>query len=795
MEQPRRYTLKIFRSFTFRLLLIITVFFILTVAVFFTVANSQLHKIIDKSQTALYEEKLQILINDLTRSYEKLEKTGLIEAYSEDFKQTALNSISDTYYDSASLSAKPFILDREYSVILHWDPSRGDQNWERRLAGAFAEESGLNFSEDREGNFFLEEKNQEDIWFIYKTFPPWEWCLAYSIPSGEKYRDLQLFRSVLFFIVITLSIVVLSLLSTLIMNFTSPIIKLTEITRKIANGDLEHTIAIKSKDEIGVLAQSFDDMQRSVKQKIEDLNCEISERKQAEKELKQARQDIFSLVDTLPSIIIAVDRDMQVTQWNKKAWEYRSLPLADVLGKPLMDVYPDLKELQEQLEQTLRTGSDYTVNGRLVKGEKGRNRYEDISIYPLIFKNEENEADQVSGAVIRIDDVTEKNRMEFILSHARKMESIGQLAGGVAHDFNNMLAGIFSAAQLLQTTSDLDERSMRFINIIIEASERAGELTQKLLDFGRKTDIQKSVLDLSKVLESSRALLERTLDKKIQLVVHEEAKNSLITGDSSSLQNAIINLAVNASHAMPEGGQLTFSTRNVYFDRRTCDTSPFPISPGDYIELEVRDTGTGIPDTILEKIFDPFFTTKEAGKGTGLGLTSVYSTVKNHNGDIRVYSETGRGTSFHIHLPCSEKIIESVEDRSLDFSGSETILLIDDEALIRHTTEPLLQSMGYTVFTAENGPEGIVLFREKKDVIDLVITDMIMPEMNGREVFNKLQQLDPRVNVIISSGFSKTEDLRELQEQGLKGFIQKPFNREKLGSLLHKVFSAESSGR
>ncbi len=786
-----RDSLKISHSFTAKLILIITAFFLITVITFFTVAQTQFRKIIDKSQKALYEEKLQILINDLDRSYEKLEKTGLAEAYSEDFKQTALHSIKDTYYGVGNLAVKPFILDNEYSLKLHWDSSAENRDWVAGLKNTLWKNGVENFSEPRKGSFFLKNEKNEEVWYIFRTFPPWEWCLIYSIPAVEKYQDLQLFRNVLLFIVTTLSITVLFFLFVLIMNFTSPIVKLTGIARKIANGDLEHRINIKSKDEIGILAQSFDEMQRSVKQKLEDLKGEIAERKQAEKNLSQARQDIASLVDTLPSIIIGVDREMKVTQWNKKAAEFMSLDFENVRGRYLIDVYPELQELKERIEITLQEGSDFTENGRLIKAEEGKNRYEDVSVYPLIYKNEESGSDEVNGAVIRIDDVTEKNRLEFMLYHARKMESIGQLAGGVAHDFNNMLAGIFSAAQLLQRAPDMDEQNLRYIGIILEASERAGELTRKLLDFGRKTDIQKSVLDFSQVLSSTRALLERTIDKKIKISVMEQAVNTVIEGDASSLQNAIINLAVNASHAMPEGGTLSFLTRNVAFDSRYCELSPFPINPGDFIELEVSDTGTGIPDFMMEKIFDPFFTTKKAGKGTGLGLTSVYTTVKNHNGDIRVYSEVGRGTSFHIHLPCSKKTVTSFEDRNREHTGSGTILLIDDEAFIRQTSQPLLESMGYKVLTAENGAQGIEIYTEKKKIIDLVITDMIMPEMNGHEVFYQLQKVDRNVKVILSSGFSRSEDLRELQQHGLKGFIQKPFDRNTLGFLLHEVLSAE----
>ena len=277
----------------------------------------------------------------------------------------------------------------------------------------------------------------------------------------------------------------------------------------------------------------------------------------------------------------------------------------------------------------------------------------------------------------------------------------------------------------------------------------------------------------------------RTIDKKIRISARKDAENNMVIGDNSELQNALMNIMINASHVMPDGGEIKIETKNIKLKKAYCDANPFEIKPGEYIEIEIRDTGCGIPLENLQKIFEPFYTTK--GMGTGLGLAAVYGTVQDHHGAINVYSKVGTGTSFHILLPCSEKMVNYQQTDKGILAGSGQILLVDDEEAIRITGEIMLKEMGYQVLLAENGREAVEIFKNQHAEIDLVIMDMIMPEMNGGEAFFKMREIDKNCKVVISTGFANSESLDELRKSGLAGFIRKPYRDFELRQFLAKV--------
>ncbi len=515
------------------------------------------------------------------------------------------------------------------------------------------------------------------------------------------------------------------------------------------------------------------------------ISTDITNRKLAEEELNQLRNYLSSIIDSMPSVLVGMNINGRVTLWNKTAEQTTGVAACDAEGKILSDVFPRMGSEMGKITESIRTRE---IKKEIKKPYQKENRtiYENVTIYPLVSNG-------VDGAVIRIDDVSKEYEMEEQLNHRSKMDAIGQLAGGVAHDFNNMLAGIMGAAQLLKLPKKgLNNESLVFVDLILQAVERAADLTSRLLAFGRKDKIPSTAQDVHDIIDDTISILKSTIDKKIKLTVKKDAENFIIVGDNSELQNVFMNIAINASHAMPNGGKLQIETKNIQLDKTYCDASPFVIFPGEYIKIELRDTGSGIPLENLRKIFEPFFTTKEQGKGTGLGLATVYKTVQHHQGVIDVYSEVGEGTAFHILLPCSE---ESAGPRLVDAEvskGSGQILLVDDEEIIRITGSYMLEEMGYEVLLAENGREAVEIFKDKSKVIDLVIMDMIMPEMNGSEAFLKMKDIDKDCKVIISSGFTKNESLIELRKRGLAGFINKPFRDFELGKILAKLLNSKN---
>jgi len=373
------------------------------------------------------------------------------------------------------------------------------------------------------------------------------------------------------------------------------------------------------------------------------------------------------------------------------------------------------------------------------------------------------------------------------LHQAFKLESIGQLAGGVAHDFNNILSGIMSASQLLKLPKqNLNEQGLKYVDMIIQSSKRAADLTSQLLTFARKGNIAFSTISMQKVVDESISILNNTVDKNILISSEKKATNCQVWGNYSLLQNALMNLGINASHAMTDGGELKISTKNVQYNQDYCDASIFELIPGDYCEITVQDTGSGIQAEDIGNIFDPFFTTKKQGEGTGLGLSSVYGTVQDHHGAISVDSESNVGTTFRIALPCTNTTISTAMEKNI-ISGKGSILFVDDEEINRITGDELLKSLGYDVLLASNGRQALDLFVNNH--IDLVLLDMIMPGMNGREIFLKMKEIDESCKVLITSGYTKGESIEELKEAGLSGFINKPYKISDLSQLISTILN------
>lgn len=381
----------------------------------------------------------------------------------------------------------------------------------------------------------------------------------------------------------------------------------------------------------------------------------------------------------------------------------------------------------------------------------------------------------------------EKTRLLEQLNQVHKLDAIGQLAGGIAHDFNNMLGGILGAGQVLPRYLSDEPKAKQIHSIIMQSATRAADLTSKLLTFSRTSIKTATLVNIHTIIQETITLLQNTTDRRIQIDTDLNANQSSIVGDPSQLQSAILNLGINASQAMPDGGTLRFSTRLIDIDDDICNASPFDLLPGQCLEIEVTDTGCGISVENMHKIFEPFFTTKEQGKGTGLGLAAVYGTIIQHGGSITVHSELGIGTSFQILLPLNTSARSTQPVSQEVIKGRGTILFVDDEEVIRITAKAILEDLGYSVLLAENGEEALSVFKENKKAVDLVILDMIMPVMNGKDCFFTLRKLHPDVRVILSSGLVRDEDLDDMKRAGLKGYIHKPYLSEALSQSVYNA--------
>jgi PAS domain S-box-containing protein len=385
------------------------------------------------------------------------------------------------------------------------------------------------------------------------------------------------------------------------------------------------------------------------------------------------------------------------------------------------------------------------------------------------------------------------DRLQEQLLQAQKMEAIGLLAGGIAHDFNNLLGGVLGYASFIKQLIKDSDAIHPYINTIEMSARRAAELTQQLLGFARGGKYLAKPVSVNSVVGQTVKLLEGSLDKSIQVRQWTEPDLWLVEADAGQIQQALLNICINARDAMPGGGWLTIETHNVVWDEKSPALYP-SAKPGPYVLLSITDTGIGMDRETQRKIFEPFFTTKERDKGTGLGLAMVYGIVKNHGGYITVDSEVGEGATFKIYLPALPGAAhEAVAVEAPTIArGVELILVVDDEEMIRDLTQDMLRMLGYQVVLAENGERAIEIYRERAEEIALVLVDMIMPKMGGQETYRRLKEVNPNVKAILSTGYSQAGKAQEILSQGVHGFIQKPYAIDELADAIRKALDSPS---
>jgi two-component system, cell cycle sensor histidine kinase and response regulator CckA len=521
------------------------------------------------------------------------------------------------------------------------------------------------------------------------------------------------------------------------------------------------------------------------------LQKEIDERKIAEAALRDAQLLLESSIESPKDmIILSIDREYRYlffNQTHKKVMKQVYGTDAEI-GKNILDCIPvDTDRIK------IKRYYDRAMNGESVTVIDEYGGVDPIYIETL-FNPICNHANEIIGITAFALDITQqrvaeqqRQQLEDQLRQAQKMESIGRLAGGIAHDFNNILTGILGYSELLKLQfPDASTPEGEAASMIIKGGKRAAGLTQQLLGFARGGKYQPEPLDMHVVLLDAVKVSEKIFEKNIHIHYKLYTETAVVEADKNQLHQVFTNLIINARDAMPQGGNLTFETNKATLD--TNDVYQYPgLTPGCYIQIDVTDTGVGMPENIREHIFEPFFTTKGKGEGTGLGLAMVYGIVKHHKGGVYCASESGQGTCFTVFLPATDKQIVKTTSTESIVTGSATILLVDDEEVLRNAVKALLQNLGYMVITAFDGQDAVEKYREQRETIDLVLLDMIMPRMAGRETFFALKEMNPEVRVLLISGFSQDHRTAEIMQAGALEFIQKPVT---LASLSKAVSAA-----
>ena len=501
------------------------------------------------------------------------------------------------------------------------------------------------------------------------------------------------------------------------------------------------------------------------------------QRRQAEE--MQAR--FAAVVEFSDDAIISKTVDGIITGWNPGAEKLFGYGACETVGRSILLLFPPdrMNEEREILARVARgEGVSHFETVRVTKG--GRHLEVSMTISPL-----RDGAGKIIGVSTIARDITERKRLEAQFRQAQKMEAIGQLAGGVAHDFNNILTVIHcNASLLLDTTGGPDSEASALARQIIESAERAAGLTRQLLLFSRKQAMEMADLDLREIVQNLAVMLARLLGEDIALVTDCAPNLPPVRGDRTMFEQVLLNLVVNSRDAMPGGGRLTLATALVTLGSGTPPPGS-EATPGTYVRLSVTDTGTGIAPEHLPHIFEPFFTTKEVGKGTGLGLATVYGIVKQHRGWIELKSALGEGTTFHVHFPVAERPVvarpAAAPSNELP-RGHESVLVVEDEPALRSLAKLVLQRCGYTVFEAGSGVSALKVWAAQRDQIRLLLTDMVMPDgMTGGELAARLQVEDPGLKVILTSGYSA-----EATDTAATGFLAKPYSPIKLARIVRE---------
>jgi PAS domain S-box-containing protein len=505
---------------------------------------------------------------------------------------------------------------------------------------------------------------------------------------------------------------------------------------------------------------------------------DISARKQAEEAVERSEQRLRLFIDHAPVALAMFDREMRYVCASRR-WLTNYGLNGDLRGRSHYEVFPDIPE---RWKEAHRRG----LAGEVLREESDRYVRSDGSVRWIRWEVRpwHETGEKIGGIVVFSEDISERKLLESELHQAQKMEAVGRLAGGVAHDFNNLLGVITGYSELLESRKDLAPTAIRQIEQIHVAGKKAAALTQQLLAFSRKQIVQLRILDLNQVVSGLSLMLRRLIGEDIELILRLSPGNV----DANQIEQVVMNLAVNARDAMPTGGKLIIETD-------TCELSESysmlhrPVRPGSYVRLTITDTGCGMDPKTMSHLFEPFFTTKELGRGTGLGLAIVYGIVKQSQGYVWAYSEPRRGTSFKIYLPLQTAEVQpvSVPSQIENVRGSETVLVVEDDAALRSLVVGFLNELGYSVLEAENGEQALEIASTAGSGVEVVITDIVMPKMGGRELTDRLALKFTKLKTLYTSGYThdgvvQTRVLREGE-----AFLQKPFALSELSKKLREV--------
>ncbi|MBU0468844.1 MAG: HAMP domain-containing protein [Candidatus Omnitrophica bacterium] len=658
-------------SILFKLLSFTVIILIVSMSLILFVSHYQLEAINEASQNEIYSERIDSIMEILSGGYRRLMEKPNVVDYIKEYQQASLLAIRNRYHETEGYKIYPFVIKANDKTFVH----SGGLN---KSVGSLDSKNIEKVIRLRSGDFIYKSDLGEKNWCVFKYFKGWDWIVGYVIPVSIKNIEVRIFIRGFFVTLLIVSFIIIFAAWFFIVRIISPIDKLTDAAVAMSSGVLDHKIDVSSNDELGALARSFIFMRDVVSDKIGALNNEILDRAQAEEDLSVVRNYLTNIIDSMPSILIGVDNRLKITQWNKKAHDSIGVSYSDVKGRRLVEAFPALVPEINRIKQAIDERviiADSKVE--IAIGDK--TFFSDITIYPLIFEN-------VEGAVIRIDDVTNRINLEESIIQSEKMASVGGLAAGMAHEINNPLAGILQNMQVIQSRIDkgdakniqiakecgtsmgiinkyLVRRGIRsMIEMVMESGIRAARIVDNMLSFSRKSETVLMPQDIRLLLENMVEIAKNDYDlskkydfRKIEIVREYDDIISKVMCEKSQIQQVFLNILKNSAHALKElvecqevsglGRPEGVAARKPKITLRIKEAD-------NAVQVDIEDNGAGMEEEVRRRIFEPFFTTKEVGMGTGLGLSVSYFIItERHKGKMSVKSTKNKGTKFTIQLP------------------------------------------------------------------------------------------------------------------------------------------------
>ncbi|MBF0449426.1 MAG: PAS domain S-box protein [Candidatus Magnetomorum sp.] len=764
------------------LFLIIATLLIATISILIVV-NIQFITIINENQYALYNERVDTILGILQGYEERLQMTGQVEAYSDGFRELAIEALRKTYYQQQNQRIFPFIINHDDDFVMLPDFYAGDLSPVKSVVVS----KMLSFNMNKSGSFEFEKR-----WYLYKRFDSWNWMIAYTVPLEIKYAEVQKLRHILISIMIGITMLSIIIMWLAIIRITRPIMILTQGTRAIAAGNYSSRIDVTGSGEIGQLARSFLTMRDHLitlfserDKRITELESTKRELMAREKSLEQFAQRLALHIEQTPLGVIEFDINFRIIQWNKAAEKIFGYTCDEILGQYAVDllvletakkhVNSVWKELLTKKGGTKSKNQNIRKNGTIITCEW----------YNTTLVDSEGIVIGVASLVL---DISEAERLEEQLRQAHKMEAIGTLAGGIAHDFNNILTIILGYAEMAMDDTSEYSPAKSQIEQVLKAGNRAKDLVKQILAFSRKEIKERSPVQIHLLVNEALKLLRASIPTTIKIRRNIDSQCGNILADPTQIQQVLMNLCTNAAQSMDENGGI-LEVELISAQLSTDDIVNEPnLKPGHYAQLTVKDSGIGIDQKYLDRIFDPYFTTKEVGKGSGMGLAVVIGIVKSHDGMISVDSKLGKGTTFNVCFPIiEEQIHNKIEDTAPLPTGKEKILVVDDEESIVNMTKQRVERLGYQVTAKTSSIEALELFRSQPDGFDLVITDQTMPELTGEKLAKKLMEIRTDIPIIICTGYSSKMDAKKADFVGISAFIMKPVDKRELAKTIRQV--------